>query len=117
MSEYPATEAVIPQGGASELWGVVLKITVTVTNTGNVTAAEVPQLYVTIPNAPQHQLRGFGKVHLAPGACGNVTFELTRRDLSIWDVVAQQWKLQAAQYPFFVGASSRDVKVTGEFMV
>lgn len=117
MGEYPAAEAVIPQGGHSELWDVIYNITVSVTNTGNVTAAEVPQLYVTIPNAPQWQLRGFGKVHLAPGACGDVTFEVTRRDLSIWDVVAQQWKLQAADYPFFIGASSRDVKVTGHFTV
>uniref|UniRef100_A0A2D3V4P7 beta-glucosidase n=1 Tax=Ramularia collo-cygni TaxID=112498 RepID=A0A2D3V4P7_9PEZI len=117
MSEYPAEEVIIPQGGHSDLWDVIYKITVTVTNTGNLTAAEVPQLYVSIPDAPQWQLRGFGRIHLAPGACGDVTFELTRRDLSIWDVVAQQWKLQAAEYPFFVGASSRDVKVEGKFVI
>lgn len=117
-AEYPTTNiTTIPQGGHPDLWDVLFSITVTVTNTGDVTAAEVPQLYVTIPNAPEWQLRGFGKVHLAPGASGDVTFELTRRDLSIWDVVAQQWKLQAATYPFFVGASSRDVRVKGEFVV
>lgn len=116
VSEYPsAGVTTIPQGGHPDLWDILVNVKVSVTNTGSVIAAEVAQLYITIPNAPERQLRGFSRVHLAPGESKDVTFELTRRDLSIWDVVAQQWYLQKAGYPLFVGASSRDVRATGQF--
>ena len=81
------------------------------------TAAEVAQLYVQIPNAPVRQLRGFEKVVLRPGESADVGFALTRRDLSIWDVVLQQWRLQEAEYGVFVGASSRDLRVNGTVVV
>lgn len=92
-------------------------VTTTLTNTGAVTAAEVAQLYVQIPNAPVRQLRGFEKVVLRPGESVEVGFALTRRELSIWDVVLQQWKLQEAEYGVFVGASSRDLRVNGTVVI
>lgn len=39
-----------------------------------------------------------------------VTFELKRRDLSVWDVSAQNWKIEIGDYILYVGASSRDFK-------
>lgn len=92
-------------------------VTTTLTNTGTVTAAEVAQLYVQIPNAPVRQLRGFEKVVVRPGESVEVGFALTRRDLSIWDVVLQQWRLQEAEYGVFVGSSSRDLRVNGTVMI
>lgn len=112
--EYPDPEIAIIQGGHPELWDVLYNITATITNTGSVNGAEVAQLYLGIPGAPVRQLRGFEKLELDVGEKGDVTFGITRRDLSVWDVVAQQWKLQlGVSYTVEVGASSRDLKVTG----
>ena len=80
-------------------------------------AKEVPQLYVNIATAPAKQLRGFEAVHVDRGATEKVTFPITRRDLSIWDVVAQKWKLQSGEYPVYVGASSRDIRLTGKITI
>lgn len=97
------------------IWNVVRMVSVDITNTGNMTGAEVAQLYVGIPNAPEKQLRGFEKVTLAPGERAGVTFELTRRDLSIWDVVSQSWVVQRGRYVIYVGSSSRDIRWTREY--
>jgi len=43
-----------------------------------------------------------------------VTFNLTRRDVSYWDVRHQNWVVVlGGQYTFMVGDSSRDLKVMG----
>jgi beta-glucosidase len=115
--EYPTEQTPVPQGGPADLWEVLYNVSVKISNTGAVEASEVPQLYVNIATAPARQLRGFERVHLACGATETVTFPITRRDLSIWDVVAQKWKLQEGEYPIYVGASSRDVKLTGSIKV
>ncbi|KAI1203373.1 glycosyl hydrolase family 3 N terminal domain-containing protein [Nemania serpens] len=101
------------QGGQIDLWDVVATITATVANTGAVAGAEVAQLYVGIPGAPARQLRGFEKVFLNISAGEALRFELTRRDLSVWDVVAQKWALQRGNYTVFVGASSRLLPLQG----
>lgn len=101
----------------SSLWDSILSITVRITNTGPVPGEEIAQLYIGIPNAPAKQLRGFEKVLLEPGQEGYVTFQLTRRDLSIWDVVKQGWVVQGGRYKLFVGASSRDVRWEGDIFL
>jgi beta-glucosidase len=66
--------------------GEPVSASVTVANTGKVAGDEVVQLYLTFPNvagAPKKALRGFQRVHLAPGASKEVSFELKPRDLSI----------------------------------
>ncbi|KAI0010234.1 glycoside hydrolase family 3 protein [Xylariaceae sp. FL0662B] len=95
------------------LWSTIATVNATIKNTGSVAGAEVAQLYLGIPNSPPKQLRGFEKIPLAPGESGEVVFELSRRDLSIWDVVSQKWVVQRGNYPVYVGASSRDIRLTG----
>ncbi|KAI1410715.1 glycoside hydrolase family 3 protein [Hypoxylon sp. FL1857] len=114
-SEYPSKPIV--EGGHEDLWDNLVKVSATVTNTGSVAGAEVAQLYVGIPNGPVKQLRGFAKPVLQPGESTVVNFELTRRDLSTWDVVAQNWLLQGGDYSIFVGSSSRDLPLTGTLTV
>ncbi|KAI0181155.1 glycoside hydrolase family 3 protein [Hypoxylon sp. FL1284] len=96
-----------------KLWEVLATVNATVTNSGTVAGAEVVQLYVGIPNSPPKQLRGFEKVSLSAGKSAEVNFELTRRDFSVWDVVAQGWAVQEGDYTVYVGASSRDVRLAG----
>lgn len=116
-AELPDSDIAIVQGGHPQLWDELYTVTVSITNTGNVTAFEVPQLYVSIPNAPVRQLRGFEKVPLKARQTKTVKFPLTRRDLSIWDVEVQQWRLQKAEYGVFVGASSRDLRLEGSLKI
>ncbi|KAK9776950.1 putative beta-glucosidase [Seiridium cardinale] len=104
----------IIQGGHPDLWAVVASVTCTITNTGGTAASEVAQLYVGIPgdlDTPVRQLRGFQRVPVRPGETRTVSFSLTRRDLSVWDVIAQQWRLQEGSYQINVGASSRDLRL------
>ena len=66
--------------------GDPIVVETTVTNTGKVPGDEVVQLYLTFPDvkgAPLRALRGFERVHLAPGASQKVHFELKDRDLSM----------------------------------
>ncbi|RYP70442.1 hypothetical protein DL771_005483 [Monosporascus sp. 5C6A] len=99
------------------IWDIVATVQATVTNTGPVEGAEVAQLYLAIPNSPPKQLRGFDKAALAPEESTSVTFKLTRRDFSIWDVVTQKWQIQEGDYTIFVGASSRDIRLTRNLKV
>ncbi|KAI1823513.1 glycoside hydrolase superfamily [Xylaria intraflava] len=105
FSSYP-TQPIV-EGGHKDLWDVLANVSATVTNTGSVDGAEIAQLYVGIPNGPVQQLRGFEKPVLKAGESAVVNFGLTRRDLSTWDVVAQNWLLQKGTYQIYVGSSSR----------
>lgn len=68
------------------------QVTTSVTNTGDVKGATAPQLYLALPKTPDNiitppkVLRGFEKISLEAGESKEVTFELTRRDISYWDV-------------------------------
>jgi beta-glucosidase len=112
---YPT--GLIMEGGAEDLWDVLTTVTANVQNTGPVDGAEVAQLYVGIPGGPIRQLRGFSKVYIRAGQTVTVSFDLTRRDLSVWDVVAQQWKLQSGEYYIYVGASSRILHLDGTLII
>ncbi|KAH7056013.1 beta-glucosidase-related glycosidase [Macrophomina phaseolina] len=110
-------EAAIVQGGHPALWDVLYNVTAEIENIGNYTAQEVAQLYVGIPTGPVRQLRGFDKVATEPGQKVSVSFPLKRRDLSVWNVVAQQWELQSGDYPIWIGASSRDLRLNATITI
>lgn len=69
------------------LWDVLVVVKAEISITGSVSAPEVAQLYIGIPGAPVKQLRAFKKVSLEAGEKTTVSFELTRRDLSIRDTM------------------------------
>ncbi|KAL4805163.1 putative beta-glucosidase D [Aspergillus unguis] len=118
LSHYPSGKLAV--GGYEDLWDTVAHVKVTVKNTGEVDGAEVPQLYISYPaaaNQPVRQLRGFDNVFVKKGEQTEVTFELRRRDISYWDVKAQNWAVAEGKYGVSVGASSRDLRVHGQFTV
>jgi beta-glucosidase len=94
------------------------RVALTVTNTGDRAAAEVVQMYAGVeqeyPTRPRRELRGFAKVFLEPGRGGRVEMALTGRDLSTWDPEHRRWSLAGGTYTVAVGASSRDIRLTGE---
>ncbi|KAL2059938.1 hypothetical protein VTL71DRAFT_10093 [Oculimacula yallundae] len=105
-------------GGPTGLYDVLATVTATITNNGTVAGAEVAQLYIglpdTAPASPVRQLRGFTKTFLEAGAKATVTFKLRRKDLSYWDSASKKWVLPEGAFKVEVGASSRDLRLTGE---
>ena len=90
------------------------------TNTGTQAGAEVPQLYLGFPSAtgePPKLLKGFKKVKLSPGESQPVSFQLDWQDLANWDPVARSWIVTPGNFQVLVGASSRDLRLTGAFTV
>lgn len=108
-------------GGNPALWNILYQVTATVENTGQISGAYVAQLYVELPTtlmvSPVKVLRGFEKVFLAPGEMTIVSFNLRQRDLSVWDVVSQQWILQNGAYRIYIQSSSRKVELGGEIEI
>lgn len=110
-------EGVRAVGGRADLWKDGSMVTAKVTNTGEVAGADVVQLYLSFPeeaDQPVHQLRGFERVNLAPGESTDVEFKLRQRDISYWDVIAQEWRIAGGTYVFNIGHSSRNFKLTQE---
>ncbi|UQC76707.1 beta-glucosidase [Colletotrichum lupini] len=108
--EYPSGP--IEQGGHLDLWDNLGDVQFRIKNTGGVAGQEISQLYLDGTNSLKH-LRGFEKVALEPGQTETVTLSLTRRDLSEWDTVSQNWKLRTGRIRLWVGASSRDIRLEG----
>ncbi|KAK7751097.1 hypothetical protein SLS62_006926 [Diatrype stigma] len=127
--EQPPSAAGGGEGGNPDLWETYVSVSVDVANTGDRAGQAVPQLYLSYPQPakkndgddeqeevdfPVRVLRGFEKIALEPAESRTVTFELTRRDLSYWDVGAQNWAmLEEGAYTFSVGESSRRLAVNG----
>ncbi|KAJ7181505.1 putative beta-glucosidase [Mycena crocata] len=104
-----------PAGPGSSMYDILYTATVKITNTGSMRGAEVAQLYISFPQSedqPPYLLRGFDKVDLAPGNIKTATFELRRKDLSVWDVETQQWKIPQGVFKLSVGSSSRDLRAS-----
>lgn len=85
------------QGGNPALWDVMFSVSVTVTNTGNYSGKAVAMLFVQFPDGtswdtPIVQLRAFEKTSaLQTGQSEVVELKVTRKDLSVWDVISQNW--------------------------
>ncbi|KAK5072030.1 hypothetical protein LTR64_004192 [Lithohypha guttulata] len=100
-------------GGNVGLYETVAVVQATVTNTGSVVGDEVAQLYVGLGDGePPKVLRGFERLTIAPGASATFTAELTRKDVSVWDVTSQNW-IQVEDPIIYVGASSRNLPLQG----
>lgn len=116
ISTDPGSSTKLP-GGIANLYDIVATVSATITNNGTVAGAEVAQLYIGLPASapasPPKQLRGFQKTSIAVGASAKVTFNLRRKDLSYWDSGSQKWVLPAGSFTVSVGASSRDIRLTG----
>lgn len=95
-----------------------VRVTVQVTNTGARAGEDVVQLYVhdprpRLPKAPR-ELKGFARVALQPGESAPVSFTLEARSLVYCDVAGKQWRADAGTYQVQIGASSRDLRLTGD---
>jgi beta-glucosidase len=89
------------------------EVKVTVENTGSIAGSEVVQVYVSNPSStqatPVKELRGFTKVHLAPGKKETVSVKLDRDALRYFDERRNWWIAERAEYVVSVGTSSVDL--------
>lgn len=86
------------------------------TNTGAVRGTEVAQVYVRPPAAagePPQVLRGFTSAVLKPRETKTVVVTLSRYALSVWDEEGRGWRKMQGEVGVGVGASSRDVRLSG----
>jgi beta-glucosidase len=91
-----------------------VRVTLTLTNTGDRTGTEVVQVYIGDPESavrrPVRELKAFETVTLAPAEARVVELDLGGRDFSWYDVGAGAWRCEAGAFLVEVGASSADLR-------
>ncbi|HUH96597.1 MAG TPA: glycoside hydrolase family 3 C-terminal domain-containing protein [Anaerolineales bacterium] len=91
-----------------------LRVSVDVTNTGQVAGQEVVQVYVHDHKSrlvrPPKELKGFAKVSLAAGATKTVTLNLDFRAFAYYHPSYQQWITEDGEFDILIGASSADIR-------
>ncbi|MCD9876785.1 glycoside hydrolase family 3 C-terminal domain-containing protein [Streptomyces guryensis] len=100
---------------ATRVEGDTLHVSFTVTNTADITADEVAQLYTravepTVPR-PRRELLAHSRVTLAPGERRTLSFEVPLSAFEFWDVARGGPRLEGGPYDILVGASSEDVRL------
>jgi len=114
------------EGGNPDLYQVAVVIQAGLTNLGGIPADCVVQAYISYPenvtdadgepvDMPVKVLRAFEKVHVFEPKRVPVKLELTRRDLSYWDVKQQNWVIPKGEFRLHLGFSSRDLPLTDIF--
>jgi beta-glucosidase len=98
----------LPQDGA-------LTVRFDLRNTGSREGDEVVQLYVKhlesrVPR-PLQELKGFRRVHLAPGATEHVELPLRAAELGYWNQEARAFTVEPGRLELRVGSSSADIRL------
>ena len=89
-----------------------IEINTTITNTGNMDAAEVVQAYVQYPNLermPLKELKYFNRIEIKKGKSENVKMNIPVSELKKWDLKLNNWKLYSGKYKILLGNNARDV--------
>jgi len=97
-----------------------VRVSCTVKNVGKVRGEEVVQLYVqdeiaSLPR-PVKELKAFIRVSLEPGITKKITFEIPANILAFYDVDLNLI-IEPGRIKVYVGSSSEDIRLEGEFMI
>ncbi|PLV57691.1 glycoside hydrolase family 3 protein [Thermotoga sp. SG1] len=100
--------------------GETLRVQYRIANTGDRAGKEISQVYIKAPKGkidkPFQELKAFHKTRLLnPGESEEVVLEVPVRDLASFD--GKEWVVEAGEYEVRVGASSRDIRLKGTFLV
>jgi beta-glucosidase len=109
------------QADHSEIYmGDTINVLVEVQNTGKYDGEEVVQLYLKYPDTteimPIKQLKAFKRIALKKGEKKNISFLLSREDMSFWNS-RNEFVPEAGEYNILVGASSEDIRQKISFIV
>lgn len=92
-------------------------VSVDVTNTGDMEGKEIVQLYISdqtkAARRPIQELKGYEKVSLKPGETKTVVFTLDYRSFAWYNVGIKDWYAASGDYKILIGASSRDMRLSG----
>lgn len=118
------------QGGNPDLFKTAVSVQASLTNLGTRDGDCVVQCYISFPadmtdsqgqpiDMPVRVLRQFDKISVGTSNSkkrAKVSMELTRKDLSYWDVHLQNWVMpEKGSYNISLGYSSRNLEVSGQF--
>ncbi|GAB6928349.1 glycoside hydrolase family 3 protein [Paenibacillus sp. JCM 10914] len=85
-------------------------VAIDVKNESTIAGDEVVQLYVRAEHSriprPLRTLKGFRRIHLAPGSSETVKFELSAQELAYWDVTRDRYCVESGTYLLMIGPSS-----------
>jgi beta-glucosidase len=98
----------------------VIDVSFDLENPGGREGTEVAQIYLSAPAwGSVKRLAGWARMHLTPGEVRMVTVTLDphsdEHPLSTWNREAREWRMGNGEYQLYVGASSRDVRLVGQF--
>ncbi len=95
-----------------------IAVTFNLTNTGKVAGDEVVQLYfkdlISSVITYDTQLRAFERIHLKAGETKAVTLKFSKQDLEFLDK-DMKWVVEAGDYEIYIGSSSEDIRLKGNF--
>ncbi|MCJ1241663.1 hypothetical protein MMC14_009669 [Varicellaria rhodocarpa] len=117
-SQDGSPQPLLPAGGAPggnpQLYDVLYQVRATITNTGSVAGDEVPQLYISLggPYDPKTVLRNYDRLSIQPGMTATFEADITRRDISNWDTIAQNWAISNYTKTVYIGSSSRKLPLS-----
>ena len=107
----------VPVAGVAQA-DVRVVVRARIRNAGARAGSEVVQLYLrdvlTSVSQPLVALKGFTRITLAPGAEQEVVFTLGNEQLRLLDE-ARRWVVEPGLFRVMVGASSKDIRLRGEF--
>lgn len=87
-----------------------LKVTVSITNSGNIDGDEVVQLYVKHLDSkverPEKELKAFQRVFFKAGETKDILLTVRAKDLQYWNAVKQQFDLEKNTIELQIGSAS-----------
>ncbi|MFN2148694.1 MAG: glycoside hydrolase family 3 C-terminal domain-containing protein [Anaerolineales bacterium] len=91
-----------------------VKVTVDITNTGEVPGKEIVQVYVHDHQSglarPEKELKGFAKVELQPGETRSVSIPLDFRAFAYYHPSYHQWITEGGDFDLLIAASGEDIR-------
>jgi beta-glucosidase len=101
--------------------GKPVEVSLRVRNSGSRPGAEVVELYLHDGHAsvdrPIQELKGFRRIELAPRETKTVSFTLDRSAMAFYSTAKKDWMTEPGKFDVFVGASSRDIRMSGSFVL
>ena len=116
-----AVDRLVVHGDVGPSQEDVVRLRVDVQNTGSREGDEVVQVYASYPEVPveraERELVAFRRVSLEPNQVVTVEVEVAVKDLARYDEAASAWTVDAGEYVFHAGTSSRDLPLSATFRV